>query len=106
MDLPDDILDDLGYIGDCITSCNKVENYLMLSEFENNLFAELPSVVDKKGRRWSLAGFLHNREAEKNKEQEEESEINENVLNKSDDKPSKCSLLSRNALKILNESSV
>lgn len=103
MDLPDDILDDLGYIGDCITSCNKVENYLMLSEFENNLFAELPSVVDKKGRRWSLAGFLHNREK---KEEEEESEINENVVKKSDDKPSKCSLLSRNAIKILNESSV
>lgn len=24
MDLPDNILDDLDYIGDCITSCNKV----------------------------------------------------------------------------------
>ncbi|XP_039289151.1 monocarboxylate transporter 2-like isoform X1 [Nilaparvata lugens] len=55
MDLPDNILDDLDYIGDCITSCNKVENYLMLSEFENNLIAEMPVIMDRKGRRWSLA---------------------------------------------------
>lgn len=55
MDLPDNLLDDLDYIGDCITSCNKVENYLMLSEFENNLIAELPVILDRKGRRWSLA---------------------------------------------------
>ncbi|KDR14200.1 hypothetical protein L798_12001, partial [Zootermopsis nevadensis] len=48
-------LDDLDYIGDCITSCNKVENYLMLSEFENNLIAEMPVILDRKGRRWSLA---------------------------------------------------
>jgi len=26
MDLPDNLLDDLDYIGDCITSCNKVMN--------------------------------------------------------------------------------
>lgn len=55
MDLPDNILDDLDYIGDCITSCNKVENFLMLSEFENNLIAEMPVILDRKGRRWSLA---------------------------------------------------
>ncbi|KAK9701176.1 Major Facilitator Superfamily [Popillia japonica] len=55
MDLPDNLLDDLDYIGDCITSCNKVENYLMLSEFENNLIAEMPVILDRKGRRWSLA---------------------------------------------------
>lgn len=55
MDLPDNLLDDLDYIGDCITSCNKVENYLMLSEFENNLIAEVPVILDRKGRRWSLA---------------------------------------------------
>ncbi|CAH0390875.1 unnamed protein product [Bemisia tabaci] len=55
MDLPDNILDDLDYIGDCITSCNKVENFLMLSEYENNLIAEMPYIMDKKGRRWSLA---------------------------------------------------
>lgn len=42
MDLPDNLLDDLDYVGDCITSCNKVENYLMLSEFENNL-EQLPN---------------------------------------------------------------
>ena len=55
MDLPDNLLDDLDYIGDCITSCNKVENYLMLSEFENNLIAEMPVILDRKGRRWSVA---------------------------------------------------
>lgn len=55
MDLPDNLLDDLDYIGDCITSCNKVENYLMLSEFENNLIAEMPVILDRRGRRWSLA---------------------------------------------------
>lgn len=27
----------------------------MLSEFENNLIAEAPVVLDKRGRRWSLA---------------------------------------------------
>lgn len=55
MDLPDNLLEDLDYMGDCITSCNKVENYLMLSEFENNLIAEMPIVMDRRGRRWSLA---------------------------------------------------
>lgn len=89
MDLPDNIFDDFDYIGDCITSCNKVksaaavtvpvvknpftnhlpravhvlqkvskgilikmhefvyalkvEQYLMLSEFENNINADLPT---------------------------------------------------------------
>ncbi|KAK9303602.1 hypothetical protein QLX08_004764 [Tetragonisca angustula] len=55
MDLPDNMLEDLDYIGDCITSCNKVENYLMLSEFENNLIAEMPIITDRRGRRWSVA---------------------------------------------------
>ncbi|CAK9800342.1 Monocarboxylate transporter 8 [Anthophora plagiata] len=55
MDLPDNVLEDFDYIGDCITSCNKVENYLMLSEFENNLIAEIPIITDRRGRRWSLA---------------------------------------------------
>lgn len=27
----------------------------MLSEFENNLIAETPVLLDKRGRRWSLA---------------------------------------------------
>ncbi|XP_065169406.1 monocarboxylate transporter 12-like isoform X2 [Atheta coriaria] len=63
MDLPDNLLDDLDYIGDCITSCNKVENYLMLSEFENNLIAEMPVILDRKGRRWSLARSKINEEA-------------------------------------------
>lgn len=30
MDLPDNLLDDLDYIGDCITSCNKVSRVLFL----------------------------------------------------------------------------
>ena len=30
MDLPDNILDEFEYAGDCITSCNKVENILLL----------------------------------------------------------------------------
>ncbi|XP_047736434.1 monocarboxylate transporter 2 isoform X2 [Hyalella azteca] len=37
MDLPDHLLEELDYLGDCITSCDKVENYLMRSEYENNL---------------------------------------------------------------------
>lgn len=35
--LVDNCLEDY-YIDDCITSCNKEEKFLMLSEFENNLF--------------------------------------------------------------------
>ncbi|XP_036139119.1 uncharacterized protein LOC105838603 isoform X1 [Monomorium pharaonis] len=54
MDLPDNLLEEFDYIGDCITSCNKVENYLMLSEFENNLIAEMPIIMDRRGRRWSV----------------------------------------------------
>lgn len=27
----------------------------MLSEFENNLIAEMPIIMDRKGRKWSLA---------------------------------------------------
>jgi len=54
MDLPDNLLEDFDYMGDCITSCNKVENYLMLSEFENNLIAEMPIIMDRRGRRWSV----------------------------------------------------
>lgn len=50
MDLPDNLLDDLDYAGECISSCNKVEKYLVLSEFENNLNAELPIILEKKGR--------------------------------------------------------
>lgn len=30
MDLPDNLLDDLDYIGDCITSCNKVMGHMDL----------------------------------------------------------------------------
>lgn len=33
----------------------QVENYLMLSEYENNLVAEMPMILDRKGRKWSLA---------------------------------------------------
>ena len=40
MDLPDHLLEELDYLGDCITSCDKVENYLMRSEYENNLISK------------------------------------------------------------------
>ncbi|XP_050506821.1 monocarboxylate transporter 12-like isoform X1 [Diabrotica virgifera virgifera] len=73
MDLPDNLLDDLDYIGDCITSCNKVENYLMLSEFENNLIAEMPVILDRKGRRWSLA---RSKPTQNNEESTNEEETN------------------------------
>ncbi|XP_045490617.1 monocarboxylate transporter 10 [Pieris rapae] len=54
LDIPEHLLEDLDCGGDCITSCNKVENYLMLSEYENNLIAELPNVNERRGRRWSI----------------------------------------------------
>ncbi|RVE50839.1 hypothetical protein evm_004588 [Chilo suppressalis] len=54
LDIPDHLLEDLDCGGDCITSCNKVENYLMLSEYENNLIAELPNLNERRSRRWSI----------------------------------------------------
>ena len=62
MDLPDNILfDDLDYL-DNITSCNKVENCLMLSEYEQNLIMEnegggpigTPASGGRRPRKWSL----------------------------------------------------
>ena len=56
MDLPDNLLDELEYL-DNITSCNKVENYLMLSEYEQNLIKEIEgpvSITGRKGRKLSL----------------------------------------------------
>ena len=56
MDLPDNLLDELEYL-DNITSCNKVENYLMLSEYEQNLIKEIEGPVSmggRRGRKWSL----------------------------------------------------
>ena len=58
MDLPDNILDELEYL-DNITSCNKVENCLMLSEYEQNLIKEKewPQSVTaayRRARKWSL----------------------------------------------------
>lgn len=58
MDLPDNLLEELEFM-DNITSCNKVENYLMLSEYEQNLLKETegpvgPVWAGRKGRRWSL----------------------------------------------------
>ena len=62
MDLPDNILlDDFDYL-DNITSCNKVENCLMLSEYEQNLIKETEggpasyssSTLRRMGRKWSL----------------------------------------------------
>ena len=55
MDLPDNILDELEYL-DNITSCDKVENYLMLEEYEQNLIKEIegPPTLGKRARKWSL----------------------------------------------------
>ena len=53
MELPDNLLDELEILEN-ITSCNKVENYLMLSEYEQNLSKEKESPISKRGRRWSL----------------------------------------------------
>ena len=55
MDIPDDILDELEYL-DNITSCDKVENYLMLSEYEQNLIKEKegPASFGRRARKWSL----------------------------------------------------
>ena len=62
MDLPENIYyDDLDYL-DNITSCNKVENCLMLSEYEQNLIKETEggpashssSTMRRMGRKWSL----------------------------------------------------
>ena len=60
MELPDNLLDELEILEN-ITSCNKVENYLMLSEYEQNLSKEndsegggLAESQTKRGRRWSF----------------------------------------------------
>ncbi|KAF0308897.1 Monocarboxylate transporter 12 [Amphibalanus amphitrite] len=59
MDLPDELFDDieleLNLLQGDITSCNKVENYLVLSEYENNLFAEQPSDRRPGGQRRSVS---------------------------------------------------
>ena len=54
MDLPDNLLmmEDLEYL-DNITSCNKVENCLMLSEYEQNLIKENESPNLEGPRKWS-----------------------------------------------------
>ena len=54
MDIPDHLLEELDFL-DNITSCDKVENYLMLSEYEQNLIKEIEgpegvSVVPTKKR--------------------------------------------------------
>ena len=56
MDLPDNILDELDFL-DNITSCAKVENCLMLSEYEQNLIKEKEGPVSlacRRARKWSL----------------------------------------------------
>lgn len=59
-DLGDNLLDDYELLADCMTSCDQVENYLMLSEYENNLIKtrELESFLDRSRRRKSL-GRMH-----------------------------------------------
>ncbi|XP_064089838.1 uncharacterized protein LOC135203791 [Macrobrachium nipponense] len=59
MDLPDHLFEELEYLGDCITSCDKVENYLMMSEYENNLkhndISSVPYILDRRGKRRLLS---------------------------------------------------
>lgn len=99
MDLPDNLLDDLDYIGDCITSCNKVENYLMLSEFENNLIAEMPVILDRRGRRWSLVRSKLQGQEENNSTTAEE----ENGVAKNN---SKWKVFPNRVITVIDESSV
>ena len=61
IDIPDNILLDDFEFADNITSCNKVENCLMLSEYEQNLSKEKEwgplmggSSNQKRNRKWSL----------------------------------------------------
>lgn len=82
MDIPDNLLDELDYVGDCITSCNKVENYLMLSEFENNLSVngadtdeeEKPqasaNTTERRRRKLSMLTNLHHRINEESDEEQ------------------------------------
>ena len=52
MDLPDNFFEMMdGNFGDCITSCDQMENYLMYSEFEHNMDQDLPG---GRGRKRSL----------------------------------------------------
>lgn len=84
MDLPDNLLDDLDYVGDCITSCNKVENYLMLSEFENNLNVDGQqngqdrSQTERRRRKLSMLTNLHQRinEEQESADEEEQRGVN------------------------------
>lgn len=50
MDLPDNILDDLDYIGDCITSCNKVGIKSCLVRIFKNfiLYTKNVKIINKK----------------------------------------------------------
>ena len=60
IDIPDNILLDDFEFADNITSCNKVENCLMLSEYEQNLSKEkewgplMGTASQKRNRKWSL----------------------------------------------------
>ena len=55
MELPDNLLAELEIELENITSCNKVENYLMLSEYEQNLSKENDSpLVGRRSRRRNL----------------------------------------------------
>ena len=55
LDMPEEyLMDDFDYL-DNITSCNKVENCLMLSEYEQNLSKETESPNNhRRSRKWSM----------------------------------------------------
>ena len=68
MDLPDHLfIDELEYL-DNITSCDKVENCVMLSEYEQNLIKETETPTPTRRRKWSSLfkqPQLHNASGEK-----------------------------------------
>lgn len=103
MDLPDHLLDDLHYIRDYITSCNKVENDLMLSEFENNLIAEMPFIFDRQDRRWSLDQLKMTQN--KNFNGSETPFVDENMISKIRQNGSDWKIVSNKIITIIDEPS-
>ncbi|CAK1555305.1 unnamed protein product [Leptosia nina] len=99
LDIPEHLLEDLDCGGDCITSCNKVENYLMLSEYENNLIAELPNLNERRGRRWSIV--VANSQQQSNQDNHKTPEHNNSIKWKK-----KCHNANNRLITVINEASM
>ncbi|XP_048485291.1 monocarboxylate transporter 10 isoform X2 [Plutella xylostella] len=105
LDIPEHLLEELECGGDCITSCNKVENYLMLSEYENNLIAELPNINERRGRRWSIVLSNSNspqRECQNPDCQKTQEELNKNTVKWK----KKCHNTNNRLITVINEASL